>query len=82
MSDEKKFLRFKPAYDILLLREVVARQPDGKLSWEEVVVARQPDGKLSWEEVVVARRFPLHRNVCVNVYLMFCRSAAPLMANK
>ena len=35
---------------------VVARQPDGKQSWEEVVVARQPDGKQSWEEVVVARQ--------------------------
>ncbi len=39
MSDEKKFLRFKPAYDILLLREVVARQPDGKQTWEEVVAS-------------------------------------------
>ena len=39
MSDEKKFLRFKPAYDILLLREVVARQPENKQYWDEVVAA-------------------------------------------
>ena len=39
MSDEKKFLRFKPAYDILLLREVVASQPENKQSWEEVIAS-------------------------------------------
>ena len=30
ISDQKKFLRFNPACDILLLREVVAKQPEGK----------------------------------------------------
>ena len=38
MTDEKKCVRFRPVYDILLLREVVAKQPDGKVSWDEVVV--------------------------------------------
>ena len=37
MSDDKKFLRFKPVHDVLLPREVVAKQPDGKDSWDEVV---------------------------------------------
>ena len=37
MSDDKKYLRFKPVHDILLLRDVVAKQPDGKDSWDEVV---------------------------------------------
>ena len=31
-------MRFRPVYDILLLREVVGKQPDGKVSWDEVVV--------------------------------------------
>ena len=38
MIDNKKCVRFRPTYDILLLREVVAKQPNGKLSWDEVVV--------------------------------------------
>ena len=37
MSDDKKYMRLKPVQDILLLREVVAKQPDGKDSWDEVV---------------------------------------------
>ena len=37
MTDEKKCVRFRPVYDILLLREVVAKEPDGKVSWDEVV---------------------------------------------
>ena len=37
MSDEKKYLRFKPVHDVLLMREVVAKQPDGKEAWDEVV---------------------------------------------
>ena len=37
MTDEKKCVRFRPAYDILLLREVVAKQPEDKVSWDTVV---------------------------------------------
>ena len=37
MSDEKKYLRFKPVHDVLLMQEVVAKQPDGKEAWDEVV---------------------------------------------
>ena len=38
MTDEQKCVRFRPVYDILLLREVAAKQPDGKVSWDEVVL--------------------------------------------
>ena len=38
MTDEKKCVRFRPVYDILLLREVVAKQPDWKVLWDEVVL--------------------------------------------
>ena len=37
MTDDKKCVRFRPAYDILLLREVVAKQPEDKVSWDAVV---------------------------------------------
>ena len=37
MTDDKKCVRFRPAYDILLLREVVAKQPADKVSWDQVV---------------------------------------------
>ena len=37
MTDDKKCIRFRPAYDILLLREVVAKQPEDKVSWDAVV---------------------------------------------
>ena len=37
MSNDTKFLWFKPVHDILLLREVVAKQTDGEESWGEVV---------------------------------------------
>ena len=51
MTDEKKCARFRSVYDILLLREVVAKQPDDKVSWDEVVenvnvaIAEQQPGK-------------------------------------
>ena len=39
MADEKKKMRFNPVCDVILLREVVARQPDDKASWEEAVAS-------------------------------------------
>ena len=39
MGEEKKCTRFKPVYDVILLREGVARQPDDKVIWEETLAA-------------------------------------------
>ena len=62
MSDEKKYLRFKPVNDVLLMREVVAKQPDGKEAWDEVVrnVNSAIDGQQPGQSVTLYSRVNKH----------------------